>query len=248
MSKKIVLVTGASSGIGLAICKRLISDGLFVIASGRNLNRLNTLRKSVVTPENMAIEVKDVTEGTSELNKWVHGLSKKYGKLDGAVLSSGVQNIQPIRAVMKRDFSEMFQINFEANFWIAKGFCDKRVNAGKNSSLIFISSISSICGEVGLASYSSSKGALNSLTKALSKEMGPQGVRVNAVLPGLIQTALLDKESSVYTSEYLAKEKGNYPLGLGIPEDISGVISFLLSNDSRWMTGVCLPVDGGYKS
>lgn len=240
LNKKI-LVSGASSGIGRATCIRLIDDGASVIAIGRNVEKLKAIKKAVNYPENFEIEVKDLSEDTAELNQWVRLIAKKYGKLDGAVLSAGVLHIAPLRSMTEAQLHEIFQINFEANYWIAKGFCDKRVNSGRFSSLVFISSVSSILGEAGLTSYSASKGALNSFMKSLAKEVSPQGVRINAILPGIVKTELLDK----YTTEYLEKAENDYPLGLGKPEDISGVISFLMSEDANWITGVAIPVDGG---
>ncbi len=240
-----VLVTGASSGIGREICIRLISDGFKVIASGRNTKNLNDLKDSVSHPKNLIVEVKDVAQDTGLLNKWVYGLSKKYGKLQGAILSAGILHISPLRAVTEKQLQDIFRINFEANFWLSKGFCDKRVNVGEGSSLVIISSISSIIGQSGLAGYSASKGALNSLTRSLAKEFSSSGVRVNAVLPGLVKTELIEKWEGVYTEEYLQQAEQEYPLGIGLPDDVSGVVSFLMSKDARWITGVCLPVDGG---
>ncbi|MDG1858649.1 MAG: SDR family NAD(P)-dependent oxidoreductase [Emcibacteraceae bacterium] len=239
------MVTGASSGIGEAACVRLIDEGAFVIASGRNIECLKALQLKVSHPNMLAIEVNDITQDTFNLNKWVRGIAKKYGKLSGAVLSAGIQDIAPLRAVTEEGLHKLFQVNFEANFWIAKGFCDKRVNIGTGSSLVFISSISSVVGEAGLSAYSATKGALNSFMRSLAKEVSSQGLRVNAILPGLVKTQLLEKFDDFYTKEYLQEISKNYPLGIGSPEDVSGVISFLMSEDSKWITGTCIKVDGG---
>lgn len=243
---KIILVTGASSGIGRASCIRLIQEGAFVIATGRNTAKIESLKEEVSHPDKLAIEEKDVNENTSNLNRWVFDISKKYGKLNGIVLSAGILHIAPLRSMTEGQLHKVFQTNFDSNYWLAKGFCDKRVNAGAGSSLVFISSISSIKGEGGLTAYSASKGALNSFMKSLAKEVSGNGIRVNSILPGMVRTELLDKWQDIYTDKYMEEEVKAYPLGIGKPDDVSGPIAFLLSKDSEWITGVCLPVDGGY--
>lgn len=244
----LIVVTGASSGLGRAICIRLTADGARVIASGRDADRLAALKSEVSNPEQLEIEPQDLSDRDIRLDQWIRGLAKKYGALKGLVCAAGIQDIMPLSGLSSARVEELLQVNLVANMWLAKGFCDKRANAGAGSAIIFISSSSSIRGEPGLAVYAASKGAINSFTRALAKEMAPQGIRVNAVLPGLVKTEMLEKWDRVYTAEYLANAEKDYPLGTGRPEDIAGPVSFLLGNDARWITGACLVIDGGYTS
>ncbi|PCJ35842.1 MAG: short-chain dehydrogenase [Alphaproteobacteria bacterium] len=244
-NKDIILVTGASSGIGRAVCEELNSRGAFVIAAARNMERLEQLKENSKYPAQMTVEYLDVEENTNSLNRWVLKLAKKYGKLRGIALIAGIQHIVPLSALKPSKMEELLNVNVMANLWLAKGFCDRRANIGRGSSVVFMSSISAITGEAGLTAYSTTKGALNSLMRSLAKEVAPSGIRVNSILPGLVQTGLLKKWDAVYTKEYLSETELKYPLGLGKPEDIAGPVAFLLSDDSSWITGVELVADGG---
>ena len=244
-SKDIILITGASSGIGRQVCQDLNKSGAFVIAVAKDTHKLESLHSEIEFPNNFAIEQKDLSTEPEKLDIWIKDISKKYGKLYGLGLIAGIQNISPVSGIKSSILNEILNVNLLSNIYLSKGFIDKRVNRGNGSSIVFMSSISAIKGEAGLSMYSTTKGGLNSFAKSLAKESAPHGIRVNTILAGLVKTDLIKKWSSMYTAEDLDKAENDYPLGISSPEDISSKILFLLSNKSSKMTGSEILVDGG---
>ena len=241
----IFLVTGASSGIGAAVAFHLVEEGACVVAVGRNLARLEEVAEGTSGPGQIFLEQKDLTTSPYSLDKWVLELAEKYGAFRGAVLAAGVQSIAPLRSYSPQKADELLQTNLVATQWLTKGLIHRRANIGAGSSIVLVSSISSILGEAGLSIYSATKGALNSFCKAVAKEVAPKGIRINSVLPGLVQTDLINKASTVYTEEKLKEIDHNYPLGIGTVTKVVQPICFLLSDEAGWMTGTNLVVDGG---
>ncbi len=241
----IFLVTGATSGIGKGVALSLNNLGATVIAVGRNIDKLNILNDVVSKSENLILEEKDLSKSEG-LDKWIFGLSKKYGKLKGLVLCAGIQQIIPLSSVLSVEKSkELFEINYFSNIQLSKGFCDRRANIGKSSSIVFLSSIASIRGNSGIVGYAASKGAINSAVKSLAIEVARLGIRVNAVLPGFVMTEMIESWQEVYTKEYIENMNKSYPLGIGSVNDVVDPILFLLSDKSRWITGSEIVIDGG---
>ena len=244
-SEDIFLITGATSGIGKGVALELNKLGATIIAVGRNLDKLNTLKNKVKDIENLILEEKDLSKSEG-LDKWILSLSKKYGKLKGLVLSAGIQQIIPLSSVLSVEKSkELFEINYFSNMQLTKGFCDRRANIGKGSSIVFLSSIASIRGNSGIVGYAASKGAINSAVKSLAIEVARLGIRVNAVLPGFVMTEMIESWKEIYTKEYIEDMNKSYPLGIGEVRDVVDPILFLLSDKAKWITGSKIIVDGG---
>ena len=244
-SQDIFIVTGSTSGIGKGVVFSLLKEGASVIAVGRNAKKLNLLKDETSNEKNLFLEEKDLSS-CDGLDKWILNISKKYGKLKGLVLSAGIQQTTPISSVLSVEKSkELFEINYFSNIQLAKGFCDRRANIGKGSSIVFLSSIASIRGNSGIVGYAASKGAINSAVKSLAVEVARLGIRVNAVLPGFVMTEMIESWQEVYTKEYIENMKKSYPLGIGKVQDVVEPILFLLSDKAKWITGSELVVDGG---
>ena len=142
-SQDIFVVTGATSGIGKGVVFSLLKYGASVVAVGRNVEKLNLLKDETNNEKNLFLEEKDLSS-CDGLDKWILNISKKYGKLKGLVLSAGIQQTTPISSVLSVEKSkELFEINYFSNIQLAKGFCDRRANVGKGSSIVFLSSIAS---------------------------------------------------------------------------------------------------------
>jgi len=243
--KNIFLVTGATSGIGKGVVLSLLNQGAKVIAVGRDSKKLVSLKGEASNKNNLILEEKDLSN-CDGLDKWILNIAKKYGKLKGLVLSAGIQQITPVSSPLSVEKSkELFEINYFSNIQLAKGFCDRRANIGKGSSVVFLSSIASIKGNMGIIGYAASKGAINSAVKSLALEVAKLGIRVNAVLPGFVKTEMILRWKEVYNKKYMEKMNNEYPLGIGKVEDITGPILFLLSDESQWITGSEIIVDGG---
>ena len=243
--KDIFLVTGATSGIGKGVVLSLLSQGAKVIAIGRDSKKLASLKSEAINKNNLILEEKDLSN-CDGLDKWILNIVKKYGKVKGLVLSAGIQQITPISSPLSVEKSkELFEINYFSNIQLAKGFCDRRANIGKGSSVVFLSSIASIKGNMGIVGYAASKGAINSAVKSLALEVAKLGIRVNVVLPGFVKTEMILRWKEVYNKKYMEKMNNEYPLGIGKVDDVTGPILFLLSDESKWITGSEIIVDGG---
>ncbi|MDD2886293.1 MAG: SDR family NAD(P)-dependent oxidoreductase [Aliarcobacter sp.] len=240
-----ILVTGASDGLGKAICLLLNSLGANVIGIARSESKLNQLKEEVQFKDKFQYELKDLSIDLDEIPNFVSNISKKYGKLLGLVHSAGGIEILPLKAITENKLNQIHDLNFKAGVMLCKGFSDKRNNIGNNSSIVLLSSIASLLGYKGLLSYSTSKGAVNSLVKSLAVELSQNKIRVNAVSPGHINTELFNQNKEFYSKEFLEELETKYPFGLGEPIYVANLVSFLLSNSSKWITGQNIVIDGG---
>lgn len=241
---ELFLVTGANSGIGKAIAHKIIQLGGSVIGIGRNLEKLEEAKRESQNPNNYLIVQKDLIEDIESLDKWVDEITFAFGKLKGLVLSAGMQYTMPISADKIKKAKELFDINFFCNVALIKGFIKKSNNTGAGSSIIAISSFTADLGLGGISIYSASKAALNSFIRTAAVELAKSKIRINSISAGHIETELLS-DSKGFSKIFLEKISSRYPLGLGTPEDIANLTCFLLSNQSRWINGTNIFIDGG---
>ncbi|MDN5088808.1 SDR family NAD(P)-dependent oxidoreductase [Aliarcobacter butzleri] len=239
-----ILVTGASDGLGKAICLLLNSLGANVIGIARSEDKLKSLKAEMEYKEKFSYIIRDLSIDIDELPSLVSKIAKEYGKLTGLVYAAGKLELLPIKGLDSDSIDNLYNVNFKSLLMTTKGFTDKR-NSLENSSIVYISSISSILGIKGMISYSASKGAINSLVKTLAVEVSNRNIRVNSILPGHVETNMTLQNKDANSKEYLNELETMYPLGLGEPEDIANIVTFLLSNKSRWITGQNIVVDGG---
>lgn len=239
-----ILVTGASDGLGKAICILLNSLGANVIGIARSEDKLKSLKAEMEYKEKFSYIIRDLSIDIDELPSLVSKIAKEYGKLSGLVYAAGKLELLPIKGLDSDSIDNLYNVNFKSLLMTTKGFTDKR-NSLENSSIVYISSISSILGTKGMISYSTSKGAINSLVKTLAVEVSNRNIRVNSILPGHVETNMTLQNKDVNSKEYLNELETMYPLGLGEPEDIANIVTFLLSDKSRWITGQNIVIDGG---
>ncbi|MGC8453739.1 MAG: SDR family NAD(P)-dependent oxidoreductase [Cylindrospermopsis raciborskii] len=240
----IYLVTGASSGIGYAIAQELLDQNCSVIGVSRHINPKITLLMQN-HPKTYRHEIRDLSVEIDLLSEWVRNLSSTHGKFAGLVHSAGIQQILPLRSINYDTMLNVFNINVFAALSLAKGIADRRSNIGEGTSIVFLSSIASTTGSSGIITYSASKAALNGAMRSMSRELAPQKIRVNSVLPGFIETEMIEKWKDVYDNEYIDKIREVYPLALGTPKDVAAMVIFLLTNKSKWITGCEFNVSGG---
>ena len=244
LSGKTVLVTGASSGIGRETCLCLSQLGARVILVARNKVKLDQAA-SALEGKGHIVEQFDL-QLTGEIPEWLSGLARNHGLLDGVVHSAGIDLLQPIKLWNTKQMDEVMRINVYACFALAKGFRPRNAHAA-GASLVFVSSAAGIRGNPGRAVYSASKAAIIGLTRSLALELIRDGVRVNCVAPGMVETEMLENtKENVLTAEQLASIARAHPLGFGKPRDVACAIAFLLADTSRWITGTTLVVDGAY--
>jgi NAD(P)-dependent dehydrogenase (short-subunit alcohol dehydrogenase family) len=172
-------------------------------------------------------------------------LKRDIGPLDGCVLAAGVHTFRPFAMESFRDIYRPWAINVQSCLGFLALLIKVRLLAKGGSLVLFSSTVAHMAG-AGAVSYAASKGAIESATHGLAIELAAQRIRVNAVSPGVVCTPMSEAFLSKLTSEQLAALKARHPMGFGMPDDVADPVLFLLSNDARWITGVVLPVDGGY--
>ena len=239
-SEQLYIITGASSGIGAEVVKLLNEQGASVVAIARNENRLNVVKNSCKTPNNVYLEIKDLSTDVENLPKYVKELKDKYGKFSGLVHCAGIIDFMPLRVLELDSLKKIFDINYYVPIMLTKGFADKRNNTGEGASIVFVSSISAETCDKSMLGYVSSKAALKSAAKVISRELISQKIRVNTILPSDIETNMTKS-----VEELREKRSEKYPWGLGKPEDVANMISFLLSDKSKWITGQNYIIDCG---
>jgi len=239
LAGKTILVTGASSGIGRAIAIECSKMGATLVISARNEERLNETL-SQMEGSCHSIVVADL--GNEDERKKLIDTSPV---LDGLVNCAGIVKTLPFQFVDDETMTSVMNVNFTAPVLISAGLV-KRKKFSKNSSIVFISSISGVvCVFGGNSIYSASKGAINGVMKNMALDLAPKGIRVNSVNPGMVETHIYD--AGTITPEQLEEDKKHYPLKrYGKPEEIAYSVIYLLSDASSWVTGSSIVIDGGY--
>ena len=234
---KTVLVTGASSGIGQTTAIECAKMGAKVVVTGRNIERLQETFDQLEGEGHLQI-VADLND-ESDIAKLV----EQCPILNGLVNNAGRGKSKPVSFIGMEDLQDVFQTNLFGVVLLTKMLLKKKKIA-KGGSIVFTSSISAHMTAAGLAIYASSKAAVAAYMRTCAIELGARGIRANAILPGMVETKLIN--SGTYTDEDKQADLNLYPLGrYGRPEDIATAMVFLLSDASAWMTGVELVVDGG---
>lgn len=239
LAEKTILVTGASSGIGRSTaieCSRL---GAKVIVTGRNRERLlETYGKlEGVGHEQIAIDLSS-EEG-------LETLVQSVPKLDGCVSNAGVVETIPLQFISIEKYDKILGINTKVPIFLTK-LLIKAKKIKKGGAFVYTSSISgNKCAYFGNSLYSTSKAALEGFVKNAALDLAPKKIRVNSVMPGMIETELLSSEK--ISLEQLEEDRKRYPLkSYGKPKEVALAIAYLLSDAASWITGTSLLIDGGY--
>lgn len=180
-----------------------------------------------------------------EIPAWLKRISEKWGSIDGVVHAAGLGVTMPIKSWSSAHSDDILRINVTACLALARGFRQKSVHR-TGGSMVFFSSVAGLVGVIGSAAYSASKGAVIALTRSLALELVRDGIRVNCVAPGMVQTEMVEEVQRLLTPEQMQGIAAMHPLGIGRARDVSNAVAFLLADTSRWITGTTLVVDGGY--
>jgi NAD(P)-dependent dehydrogenase (short-subunit alcohol dehydrogenase family) len=236
------LVTGASSGIGRETAIVLDELGASLVLAGRRLDELEKTAAKLSNP--FHIEVMDLSH-TAEIPAWLKRVVLATGPLDGAVHSAGIGDVEPLQFLTEIKFQKTIDINLKAAINLAKSYRQKGI-CRKPGSLVFISSIGARIGMPGKIAYSASKAGLEAACRCMALELAREDIRVNAVVPGLVETEMAQRLIEASTTEQIARLRSLHPLDLGKARDVAYAIAFLLSRETgRWITGTSLVIDGG---
>ena len=245
LDNKNVIITGASSGIGRQCAITASNHGARVVLVARNKSKLEETLSLMDQPEKHLICVTDIMDfvATEEALKSVMAT---VGKMHGLLHAAGISTTLPLRNISSSKMDDYFKTNVYGGIQLSRILTKPSYLEENGASIIFITSVMGVVGEVGKTIYSLTKGALVSGSKSMALELAPKKIRVDCISPGVVVTPM--SSSAVYTQDEASLEKITklHPLGLGNPDDIANACLFLLSDASRWITGTNLIVDGGY--
>ena len=246
LTGKVAVVTGASKGIGAAIAERLAADGASVaINYATSKEDAEALAERIRGNGGKAKAIHADIGNPSQAKPFVDAAVKEFGRLDILVNNAGKFHIGPIGTVDEADVRSQFAVNVDGPIFATQAAASHFSTEGGR--VINVSSIAATHPLPGLSVYSATKAALDALTRVWAAELGPRGITVNAVAPGLVDTAMLRAATAPMGGEEAVKGMvARTPLGrLGTTSDVADVVAFLASPDARWVTGQVVEASGG---
>ena len=241
-TNKIVVITGGTSGIGLAAAKQFIKEGAKVVVTGRNPQSVSDAQMEI-GPDGLAIAA-DVTK-SAELESLFQQVREKYGRIDVLYVNAGIAKLGSVAETTEDVFDYVLSANFRGAYFTVQKALPLLPDGG---SIVFTTSWFDAAGVAGTSAVSASKAALRNFTRTLASELINRNIRVNAVSPGVIETPLFGK---LGLGEADAQQLGHTLLQqipvkrFGKPEEVATAVAFLASDDASYITGVELAVDGG---
>jgi len=241
LKNKVAIVTGAAMGIGLGIVEALAKEKCQVVVADLNLADCQKVARKLARGGAKVLAVRCDVSKKTQVNNLFKQTIKKFGRVDILVNNAGIYPFVPFNKMKEADWDRVMSVNLKGVFFT----CQQAVKyMSSGSRIINISSIASVVAFEGLVHYCASKGAINSMVRALALELAPRNILVNGIAPGAIQTP----GASRGVSEEVRKQMtANIPLAhMGKPEDIAGAVVFLASDQSSYITGQTIVVDGGW--
>ncbi|HEY2826471.1 MAG TPA: glucose 1-dehydrogenase [Pirellulales bacterium] len=244
LSGKVAVVTGASKGIGAEIAKQLAAEGATVIVNySSSKEGAEKVVKEITSGGGKAVAVQANLAKPDEVKKLFAETKKSFDRLDILVNNAGIYDFQPLEQITPEHFHKQFDLNVLGLLLATQEAVKLMGSAG--GSVINISSVASTAAPATGSVYSATKGAVDTITKSLAKELGPRKIRVNSINPGMIDTEGF-RAAGIDESDFKKQWEAETPLGrIGKPDDIAPTAVFLASADSKWITGESFFISGG---
>lgn len=237
---KTIIITGASGGIGSEIAKKFTkSKNNVILIYNHNKEEILKMKQQFT---NCSVEIFqcDLTK-TEQIKELVNHVAKNYGAIDCLINCAGIAKFQQIQDTTENDYIEVFDTNLKSIVMLTAAVSKHMISAQRGK-IVNISSMWGVVGSSMESLYSASKGAINTLTLSLAKELGPSNITVNAVCPGLIKTQM-NKDLDKKTIKQITNET---PLGrMGKPEEVADLVAFLCDDKADFITGQIITIDGG---
>ena len=248
LTGKVAVVTGASKGIGAAIAKHLADEGAAVVVNYASSKQgAERVVAGITGKGGKAIAVQADVAKAADIQRLFAEAKKAFGRLDILVNNAGIYEFAPLEAVTPQHFHKLFDLNVLGLILTTQ---EAVKHFGRDGgSIINISSVVSTTGVPTSSVYSATKAAVDAVTRSLAKELGPRGIRVNAINPGMVETEGTTSQGiTAGESEFRRQVEAQTPLGrIGRPQDIAPAAVFLASSDSAWVTGETFYISGGYR-
>jgi 3-oxoacyl-[acyl-carrier protein] reductase len=245
MADRVALVTGASRGIGRAVAIDLATNRYAVALFGRDASALGEtefeIKAAAGAGARVSVHTVDVADQAA-VNAGVTAVLAEFGRIDVAVANAGQSQDGLILRLKASDLDRLIDVNLKSAFYLCAAVAKPMVKQ-RGGSIVVVSSIVGIGGNPGQSVYAATKAGLLGLTRSLAKELGSRNVRVNAVAPGMIETAMTAELPDAARKGFLEGIALGRP---GTPDDVAGVVTFLASDAARYVTGQTIVVDGGY--
>lgn len=238
-----IVVTGASSGIGRCTARTIIESGSKVVLTSRTAIKLEETVKGF-SEEDYAIIPWDLSDLDS-LQDYTEKVKETVGPISGFVHCAGIQKTMPLSLVKKQTIFDVFNLNTFSGMLLVSMF-SKNGYFAESASFVLISSLAAREGAMGKSIYAASKGAIEGFIPATASELALKGIRLNAVIPGIVKTEMVDDFFKNLSDEQKKAFEDSYPLGFGDPVDVANLIEYLLSDKAKWITGECYKIDGGH--
>lgn len=241
LTDKVAIITGSAQGIGLATALRFAAEGARVVVSDIGQQRVDQAVAAVVAQGGQAIgAVVDVTDRLA-IDAMVEKVMAAWGRIDVLINNAGITKDARLAKMSSAQFDAVIAVNLKGVFECTQAVAETMTAQGSGS-IVNASSVVGLYGNFGQTNYAATKAGVIGLTKTWARELGPKGVRVNAVCPGFVTTPILDTVPDAVKQKMIEK----VPLGrLGRPEEIAAVYAFLASDDSSYINGAVLEVSGG---